>query len=60
MELWDAYDKNENKLGFTLVRGEPIPEGAFHLVCNILVRHKNGRFLLMRRDLQKEGYPGMY
>ena len=60
MELWDAYDQSENKLGFTLVRGESIPEGAFHLVCNILVRHENGKFLLMRRDLRKEGYPGMY
>ena len=28
MELWDAYDKNFQKIpGKTLVRGEPIPQG---------------------------------
>ena len=31
MELWDAYDQSENKLGFTLVRGEPIPEPGARL-----------------------------
>ena len=28
-ELWDAYDREGNLLGFDLVRGEPIPAGAF-------------------------------
>ena len=31
-ELWDAYDRAGDLLGFDLVRGEPIPAGAFHLV----------------------------
>ena len=25
-ELWDAYDCHGNRLGFDLVRGEPLPE----------------------------------
>lgn len=58
MELWDAYYSDGTKAGIDLVRGEPIPEGLFHLVCEILVRHKDGSFLLMQRDLGKEGYPG--
>ena len=32
-ELWDAYDRDGNPLGFDLVRGEPLPEGAYHLVA---------------------------
>lgn len=32
MEYWDTYDKNLNKIkNKTLVRGEPIPDGIYHL-----------------------------
>lgn len=35
-ELWDAYDREGNRLGFDLVRGEPVPGGAYHLVVEVL------------------------
>lgn len=48
MERWDAYDRHFQKVeGVTLIRGEPIPEGLYHLVCDILVRHRDGTYLLM-------------
>ncbi len=51
MELWDAYDRNFGKIdGVALVRGEPIPEGLYHLVCEVIVRHADGSYLLMQRD----------
>ena len=54
MELWDAYDKDFQKLaGKTLVRGELIPQGLYHLVCDIIVRHADGAYLLMQRDPRK-------
>ena len=54
MELWDAYDANFNKIeGKTLVRGESIPDGLFHLVCDIIVKHTDGTYLLMQRDPRK-------
>lgn len=54
MEEWDAYDMNFNRIpGKTLVRGEPVPDGLYHLVCDVLVRHTDGTYLLMRRDLRK-------
>lgn len=54
MERWDAYDAEFHKLeGKTLVRGEPIPEGLFHLVCDVIVRHTDGSYLLMQRDPRK-------
>ena len=53
-ELWDAYDNHFNKLnGITLVRGESIPDGIYHLVCEIIVRHIDGTYLLMQRDFRK-------
>ena len=56
MEIWDAYDENFNIIeGVTLVRGEEetIPEGVYHLVVDILVKHKDGTYLLMQRDPNK-------
>ena len=60
MELWDAYDKAIHKIeGMTLIRGEAIPDGCFHLVCDIIVRHTDGSYLLMRRDPRKH-FGGMW
>lgn len=60
MELWDAYDAGFHKIeGKTLVRGEPLPEGALHLVCDVIVRHTDGSYLLMQRDPRKV-YGGMW
>ena len=37
-ELWDAYDNKFNRIkDMTLVRGEPLPAGVYHLVCDIIV-----------------------
>ena len=53
-ELWDAYDKNFNKIeNKTLIRGESIPDGAYHLVSEIVVKHTDGSYLLMHRDFRK-------
>ena len=60
MELWDAYDKDFRKIqGVTLIRGEAIPEGIFHLVCDVIVRHADGSYLLMQRDKRKH-FGGMW
>ena len=63
MELWDAYDKD-----FTLIKGitirrdevDKIPEGVYHLVCLVLVKHTDGTYLLMRRDPNKKVCPGLW
>ncbi len=60
MELWDAYHKDGSLAGRDLVRGEPVPDGLYHLVSEILVRHIDGDYLLMQRDLQKATYAGYY
>lgn len=54
MEIWDAYDERMNKIdGVTLIRGEPVPDGRYHLVSEIIVRHVDGDYLLMQRDKRK-------
>lgn len=58
MEIWDGYRRDGTPAGRTLVRGEPIPEGLYHLVCEVLVRHVDGDYLLMQRDWRKAAYAG--
>lgn len=60
MELWDAYREDGTLAGRNLIRGEVIPDGLFHLVSEIIVRHEDGTFLLMQRDLKKPNFPGLY
>ena len=63
MEHWDAYNSNFEKIeGLTLIREEQdkIPDGVYHLVCEILVRHTDGTYLLMKRDPTKPLYPNMW
>jgi len=58
MELWDAYTREGVRTGDVLVRGEEIPAGLYHMVCEVLVQHRNGKFLAMRRASSKQAFPG--
>ena len=62
MEIWDLYDENGNKTGETWERSraKEIPEGRYHIVCDILIRHADGEFLLTLRDPNKDIYPGCW
>ena len=60
MEIWDAYYKDGTLAGIDLIRGEAIPQGLYHMVCEVLVRHEDGDYLLMQRALNKEPHPGKF
>lgn len=60
VEIWDAYDRQFNKIDkVKLVRGQDIPDGVYHLVCETIVKHTDGTYLLMQRDFNKH-YGGMW
>lgn len=52
-ELWDAYDREGNPLGFELVRGEPMPPGTWHLVAEVYSVTHDGRVLVTQRHPDK-------
>ena len=57
MEIWDLYDEQGNKTGETWERSraKEIPEGRYHIVCDILIRHQDGSFLLtFRKTVSKQ------
>lgn len=60
MEIWDGYLIDGTLANRDLVRGEPIPKGLYHLVSEVLVRHIDGDYLLMKRDTRKPNYGGYY
>ena len=62
MELWDLYDRDEHVTGevWERQRSRSIPEGRYHLVCDILVQHRDGTFLLTKRHPDKDVYPGLW
>ena len=60
MELWDAYDLHGCKTGETLVRGEDVPAGRWHLGVHIWYRNGRGDLLIQRRALCKHAAPGLW
>ena len=59
-EIWDGYRRDGSLTGVDFIRGQRLPDGFYHLTCDVLVQHTDGDFLLMRRDLSKTNYGGLY
>lgn len=53
MELWDAYDREMNLIPNMILERGPVPKGIYHIVCEIAVKHTDGKYLLMQRDFRK-------
>jgi 8-oxo-dGTP diphosphatase len=59
MEIWDVLDREGARTGRTVARGQPLLPGEFHLVVDIWVRNRNGKYLISKRAPGKS-YPGMW
>lgn len=55
MEKRDLYDINRNKTGKTIVKGEEIPDGNYITVVLIFIQNYEGKFLIQKRSVQKNG-----
>ncbi len=53
MEKQNAYLSDGTLTDVILIRGEPIPEGLHYIFCEVLVRHTDGDFLIMKRSRKK-------
>ena len=49
MEQWDLMDAEGNRTGQTIVRGERLQAGQYHLVVHIWVVDSHGRLLIQKR-----------
>ena len=59
VELWDVYDENRILAGRLHRRGDPLPEGDFHLVVQVWIRNSRGEYLLTKRTPNKP-HPGKW
>lgn len=60
MELWDIYDENRAKKNGTMVRGESIAEGNYHLVIHVCLFNDRGEMLIQKRQPFKSGFSGLW
>ena len=55
-EIWDLYYEDGTPAGGEMIRGGEAPAGRYHMVCEVLVRHTDGEYLLMHRCASKPNY----
>ena len=60
MEKWDLLDADGNPTGKTLVRGEPLLPGMYHLVEHIWIVDSKGRLLIQQRNPNLRLMPGVW
>jgi len=59
-ELWDLYDAQGNRTGKTMVRGEEVPAGFYHLAVHIWPMNSRGEFLIQRRSPTVQWKPNLW
>ena len=59
-EIWDLYDGNGQKTGRTMVRGEEVPAGLYHLGVHIWPMNSRGEFLVQKRSMTLQWNPGIW
>ena len=59
-EIWDLYDGHGEKTGRTMVRGEAIPAGFYHIGVHIWPMNDKGELLIQRRSMNVQWKPGIW
>ena len=60
MEAWDLYTQDRVKTGQTMLRGDPVPEGLFHLQVHVCIFNEHGEMLIQQRQSTKRWYAGLW
>lgn len=60
MEIWDLYDLDRNLTGRTMVRGQEVPQGCYHLVVHVWITDGEGRWLISQRAADRPTNPGKW
>ncbi len=59
-EYLDVYDIDGNKKGYTVERGRHSAPGNWFLCVHVYIFTPDGKFLIQRRSLEKEYFPGIW
>lgn len=53
MEYLDLYDKDGNKTGKTMIRGQEVPDGYYFNIVVCFIKNKEGKYLMQKTSKQK-------
>lgn len=59
-ERWDLYDAQGRKTAQTMLRGEDVPSGLYHLGVHIWPINARGEFLIQRRAATVQWKPNLW
>lgn len=59
-EMWDLYNLNGEPQGRTIVRGDHLNEGDYHLVVQVWVKNARGEYLIQNRADHVKQAPGIW
>ena len=60
MEIWDILDGDGKPTGKTMIKGENIPEGQYHLGADIWIINSENKILIQKRSPQKALSPNVW
>lgn len=60
MEKWDVYNKDRERTGKTMNRGDAFEQGAYHLVIHVCMFNHLGEMLIQQRQPDKEDWKNMW
>ena len=57
MEVWDIYDVYRRPTGRTMLRGQTVHEGDYHMVVHVIIFNHAGQMLIQQRQSCKKSWP---
>lgn len=60
MEIWDLVDEEGNITGKTIIKGEPIPKGYYHLGADVWIINSENKILIQKRSSKKRLEPNKW
>lgn len=55
MEKRDLYNEKKELTGETIYKGEAIPKGKYYITVVVFIQNKEGKFLIQKRVMRKDG-----
>lgn len=59
-EMWDLLDESGQKIGKTIRKGEPIPEGLYHAGADVWILNSQNKILIQKRSPKKRLQPNVW
>ena len=60
MEIWDLVDEEVNITGKTIIKGEPIPKGYYHVGADVWIINSENEILIQKRSSKKRLEPNKW